>query len=269
MSGLRYIVFILFVTSSLVWADDTTAVDTTFLLDACNHIRKPAVGSGTNYGSVNPMLVGKKSGFLTDNCRPLMGVSNSSAIMGLVSGSDTSAVGDTCNTCVLKFHVAGETFDAGDSIYVRAIKQGSWTEAGSNWGTYDGSNSWGTAGCASSGTDYHAWWDTTIDANGTGWREIGCKEVGDSIIAGGGVGGYSFEGFVLTAKTEADNDTAAISSDDSAGTGFDPRIQITFDMVVAVSEPTPAGENLRHGPDGIGVRHSGDGVSVRHGPAEE
>ena len=67
---------------------------------------------------------------------------------------DTSSISasETVTSALLYLRREGGNAESHD-IAVREILQNSWTEGGSNWGTYNGSSSWNTAGCLGAGTD--------------------------------------------------------------------------------------------------------------------
>jgi len=258
MSGLKYILLFLFVMSSLCLAGtDTITVDTTFTFDKCNYLEFTLMGDGTNYGSDDYMYCGVRQ--TNRECVPLMGLVDGTVVDNL--SSSYTILGDTCIACTLYYRVAQEQFDAGETVDIKPVKQESWTEDGSCWAKYDGSNAWGTAGAKSSGTDYHAWGGVNADGNGVGDIKVGLKDVGDSICAGGG---YSFDGLLMFHNGADNADTIKIRSDDGAQSAYYPTLQVIFEKITVTGDEDIV--NARHTPAKVGIRHSPEGCSKRHGP---
>jgi len=101
-----------------------------------------------------------------------------------------------------------------------------WTEAGANWNTYDGSNGWGTVGCSNSTTDY----DNNVVGTITmpnppvqGYVEI---TLTPSYINELIDGTMTNNGFLLAMATQTD-DAHVFSSSEAASNK--PELILTFD----------------------------------------
>ena len=109
------------------------------------------------------------------------------------------------------------------SVY-RSLR--AWTESGSTWNKYDGTNNWGTAGADNTTTDREA-------------TAIGTVSVGASPTIGAGIdiplnaaaiqemvrGTFANNGFVLRVNTESD-DGIVYASSDNATPSYRPKLVI-------------------------------------------
>lgn len=100
--------------------------------------------------------------------------------------------GETVTSALLDMYLQGTTSNARDIQVSRIIQ--TWTELGSTYNTYDGTNNWNTAGCQGAGTDKVGTPEDTISVGtGTGWYTWDVT----NIVEGWRAGTFNNEGLIL------------------------------------------------------------------------
>lgn len=134
-------------------APTSAAID----IDECTYIYSS--GATTNYGSATTAYVGNAS--------------TTSYARALIRASDLSAIpsGATVTSASIRCYNYGEGAGSPSDYITRAYRVlRNWGEGTVTWNTYDGSNSWSTAGCASEGNDRSATVSGSGDWSATsGW----------------------------------------------------------------------------------------------------
>jgi hypothetical protein len=135
---------------------------------------------------------------------------------------DVSSIPADATVTSSKIIVTCRTGTASDTVQLHRVLL-PWTEGGATWNTYDGTNSWGTAGAGSTESDYN---DTLL---GT----LTWTAVDDQIEAGLDItviqswinGLYSNYGFRISPVT---GNTLTFHSEESATPAFRPLLEVSY-----------------------------------------
>lgn len=143
--------------------------------------------------------------------------------------TETPAVGDsipagsTFNTVTLRLYLTGDFCNNARTVSVFRMKQ-SWTETGATWNTYDGTNSWQTAGMAGANdrelTDIGTLALTASEANGYKEITLDAEKVQEWFD-----GDFTNEGMMYKVDTEVDDGYQYVSR---SGASNNPELVIDY-----------------------------------------
>lgn len=140
----------------------------------------------------------------------------------------SSLSGKTISSAVLKLYETGADYSsASGTIEVYRVHR-AWTELGCTWNTYDGSNNWGTAGCANTTSDRESsaiGTSATIDATETLGEEyaitLDASKIQEMVN-----GTFTNNGFLLKTTSET-NDMHSLCGRTHATEAYRPVLYIT------------------------------------------
>lgn len=141
--------------------------------------------------------------------------------------------GETVTSATLSLWTVSDLANNARTFRVYRVKR-NWTHAGATWDTYDGTNNWGTAGCAAA---------TDRDTTDIGSRSMSATEsaltqcdfpLDTTAIQEMVSGAVSNYGFIVIADTESDDAYLFKSAEGGTPTNAQP-------LLTVVTTPTAAG----------------------------
>jgi len=166
----------------------------------------------TNYGTETTLQVGEYKSAVGDYYRSLL------------KFDLTSLAGKTVGTATLFLKDTGANYSDNERTMRAYRVLRAWTEAGVTWNTYNGSNAWGTAGCANTSSDREATDIGTITMPATETTNWYSFVLTPSAVQGWIDGTLTNNGLLLQMDTETDDEHAFASSDSA---GNEPYLVIT------------------------------------------